>query len=68
MMKEKNVLAENLAVKAIHMAGSRSNEIERFCWMAVHEHRHGVIPSEYDIRDIDEGLYLDVLSCAKRKA
>ena len=35
-------------------------ELEKFCWMAVHEHRHGVFPSEYDIRDIDEDLYLKV--------
>ena len=21
-------------------------EIEKFCWMAVHEHKHGVLPSE----------------------
>jgi len=34
-------------------------EIEKFCWMAVHEHKHGVLPSEYDIREIDEDLYLD---------
>ena len=26
-------------------------EIEKFCWMAAHEHKHGVLPSEYDIRD-----------------
>ena len=36
-------------------------EIEKFCWMAVHEHKHGVLPSEYDIRDIDEDLYLELL-------
>tara|TARA_B100000242_G_scaffold221480_1_gene162424 strand:+ start:279 stop:485 length:207 start_codon:yes stop_codon:yes gene_type:complete len=36
-------------------------EIEKFCWMAVHEHKHGVLPSEYDIREIDEGLYLKLL-------
>ena len=36
-------------------------EIEKFCWMAVHEHKHGVLPSEYDIREIDEGLYLELL-------
>ena len=29
-------------------------EIEKFCWMAVHEHKHGVLPSEYDIREIEE--------------
>ena len=36
-------------------------EIEKFCWMAVHEHKHGVLPSEYDIREIDEELYLELL-------
>ena len=36
-------------------------EVEKFCWMAVHEHKHGVLPSEYDIREIDEDLYLELL-------
>ena len=36
-------------------------EIEKFCWMAAHEHKHGVLPSEYDIREIDEDLYLKLL-------
>ena len=36
-------------------------EIEKYCWMAVHEHKHGVLPSEYDIREIDENLYLQLL-------
>ena len=36
-------------------------EIEKFCWMAVHEHKHGVLTSEYDIREIDEDLYLELL-------
>ena len=38
-----------------------TQEIEKFCWMAVHEHKHGVLPSEYDIREIDEDLYLQLL-------
>ena len=37
------------------------SEIEKFCWMAAHEHKHGVLPSEYDIREIDEELYLKLL-------
>ncbi len=37
------------------------SEIEKFCWMAAHEYKHGVLPSEYDIRDIDEELYLKLL-------
>ena len=36
-------------------------EIEKFCWMAAHEHKHGVLPSEYDIREIDEDLYLQLM-------
>tara|TARA_B100000242_G_scaffold188483_1_gene135612 strand:+ start:311 stop:508 length:198 start_codon:yes stop_codon:yes gene_type:complete len=36
-------------------------EKEKFCWMAVHEHKHGVLPSEYDVREIDEDLYLELL-------
>tara|TARA_Y100000589_G_scaffold257007_1_gene246209 strand:- start:268 stop:471 length:204 start_codon:yes stop_codon:yes gene_type:complete len=43
------------------------NEIEKFCWMAAHEHKHGVLPSEYDIREIDENLYLLLLSKVKDK-
>ena len=40
-------------------------EIEKFCWMAVHEHKHGMLPSEYDIREIDEDLYLELLQVLK---
>ena len=36
-------------------------EVEKFCWMAVHEYKHGVLPSEYDIREIDEELFLKLL-------
>ncbi len=41
------------------------NELEKFCWMAVHEHRHGMLPSEYDVREIDENLYLILLNKLK---
>ena len=41
------------------------NELEKFCWMAAHEHKHGVLPSEYDIREIDESLYLILLKQLK---
>ena len=40
-------------------------EIEKFCWMAVHEYKHGMLPSEYDIREIDEELYLELLQVFK---
>ncbi|MCP9883975.1 hypothetical protein KBY97_02375 [Synechococcus sp. ATX 2A4] len=38
---------------------------ERNCWLVVHRYAHGVLPSEYDIRDVPEDLYLSVL--ARRK-
>lgn len=38
-----------------------SPDPERNCWMAVHRHVHGVLPSEYDIREVPEDLYLAVL-------
>ena len=34
---------------------------QRNCWLAVHQHVHGVLPSEYDIREVPEDLYLAVL-------
>ena len=39
-----------------------NGEIEKFCWMAVHEYKHGVLPTEYDIREIDEELYLKLFA------
>ncbi|MEB3200476.1 MAG: hypothetical protein VKK62_08120 [Synechococcaceae cyanobacterium] len=35
---------------------------QRNCWMVAHRHVHGVLPSEYDIREVPEELYLAVLS------
>lgn len=40
---------------------------ERNCWMAVHQHVHGVLPSEYDIREVPEELYLAVLAQRRRQ-
>ena len=40
-------------------------DLERNCWMAVHRHVHGVPPSEYDIREVPEDLYLAVLACRR---
>ncbi len=36
------------------------------CWTVVHEHHHGAMPSEYDIREVDEDLYLAVLTAARQ--
>jgi len=41
--------------------GSSPQDPERMCWTVVHEHHHGAMPTEYDIREVDEALYLAVL-------
>ncbi|MEB3261094.1 MAG: hypothetical protein VKP63_10765 [Cyanobacteriota bacterium] len=41
---------------------------ERNCWLVVHRHVHGVLPSEYDIREVPEELYLAVLQRRKDAA
>ena len=58
-------LIQKLSVKAIDLSGESKKELERTCWMIVHEHKHGAMPTEYDIREIDEDLYLEVLKTAK---
>tara|TARA_B100000886_G_scaffold161177_1_gene109873 strand:+ start:1034 stop:1246 length:213 start_codon:yes stop_codon:yes gene_type:complete len=54
-------LIKSLIKKVKEYPRFSNGEIERFCWMAAHEHKHGVLPSEYDIREIDEALYLKLL-------
>ena len=54
-------LIKKLFIKVKEYPRFSKGEIEKFCWMAVHEHKHGVLPSEYDIREIDEELYLQLL-------
>ena len=54
-------LFKSLSIKVKEYPRFSNEEIEKFCWMAVHEHKHGVLPSEYDIREIDENLYLQLL-------
>ena len=51
--------------QARQLSSEAGGELERCCWMVVHEHHHGVKPTEYDIREIDEQLYLAVLKGAK---
>ena len=53
-------LIKKLFIKVKEYPRFSNGEIEKFCWMAVHEHKHGVLPSEYDIREIDEDLYVQL--------
>ena len=54
-------LIKSLSIKVKEYPRFSNEEIEKFCWMAVHEYKHGVLPTEYDIREIDEELYLKLL-------
>ena len=54
-------LIKSLSVKVREYPRFSEGEIEKSCWMAVHEYKHGVLPSEYDIREIDEDLYIELL-------
>ena len=54
-------LIQTLFIKVKEYPRFSKSEVEKFCWMAVHEYKHGVLPSEYDIREIDEDLYLELL-------
>ena len=61
-------LIKELFIKVKEYPRFSNGEIEKFCWMAVHEHKHGVLPSEYDIREIDEELYLQLLGEFKQNS
>ena len=53
-------------VKRVHAVyGAKLSDVERKSWTVVHEHHHGAMPTEYDIREIDEDLYLAVLELVR---
>ena len=52
-------------VQASREFDATGKDPERNCWMAVHRHVHGVPPSEYDIREVPEDLYLAVLEARR---
>ena len=54
-------LLDTLCLKIKNYPRFSMSDIEKFCWMAAHEHKQGVLPSEYDIREIDENLYFKLL-------
>ena len=49
-------LIKELFIKVKEYPRFSKEEREKFCWIAMNEHKHGVFPSEYDIREIDENL------------
>jgi hypothetical protein len=60
-------LVQELAQASREFDGTGADP-ERNCWMAVHRHVHGVLPSEYDIREVPEELYLAVLDARRTLA
>lgn len=61
MNAERQELVERLAQESLAFEAT-SRDPERNCWLVVHRHAHGVLPSEYDIREVPEDLYLEVLA------
>ena len=55
-------------VAASHEFDVSGKDPERNCWLAVHRHVHGVLPSEYDIREVPEELYMAVLAQRRHNA
>ena len=58
-------LVTELVARVRELYGASPSDLERMCWTVVHEHHHGTMPSEYDIREVDEDLYLAVLTAAR---
>lgn len=54
-------LVETLVARVHACYGGNLQDPERLCWTVVHEYHHGAMPTEYDIREVDEALYLAVL-------
>ena len=58
-------LVDALVRQGWALSVSAGRELERSSRMVVLEHHHGVRPSEYENREIDEELYLAVLEAAR---
>ena len=59
-------LVQSLVDRVAELYGPSPSDLERMCWTVVHEHHHKAMPTEYDIREVDENLYLAVLEACRR--
>ena len=64
-MNKQISLVKELTKQSNVLSKEKGIEIEKAVWIIVHEHINGFRPVEYDIREIDEDLYLSVLKNAK---
>tara|TARA_Y100001968_G_C19272475_1_gene674967 strand:+ start:132 stop:320 length:189 start_codon:yes stop_codon:yes gene_type:complete len=55
------MILNKLIEKVIRNLKQNNADLEKECWITVHEYIHGFKPVEYDIREIDEDLYNDLL-------
>ena len=65
-MATDQALVSELVERVYAVYGAQLSDVERKCWTVVHEHHHGAMPTEYDIREINEELYLRVLEATKQ--
>ena len=66
-MATDSALVKALGERVHAVYGAERSDVERKCWTVVHEHHHGAMPTEYDIREIDEDLYLAVLEAVRKR-
>ncbi len=66
-ISDRQALIKSLALKVLEIASEKSVDLDRYCWAIVHEYTHGFMPVEYDIREIDETLYLSVQKAVRSK-
>ena len=59
-------LVKHLVARVQEIYGPTLTDPERMCWTVVHEHHHDAMPTEYDIREVDEDLYLAVLDACRQ--
>ena len=60
-------LIDDLALKVVDTFGNSWIDVEKNCWLIVHQYHHGVLPTEYDVREVEEELFLAVLETVKTK-
>jgi len=60
---DNQALVAELARESLALGGGA--EPERDCWRVVHRHVHGMLPTEYDIREVPEELFLAVLAASR---
>ena len=61
-------LVTRLVARVREVYGPTLTDPERMCWTVVHEHHHEAMPTEYDIREVDEDLYQAVLEACRQGA